>query len=142
MTHHLFETYRPHAGQQAFHDSDARFKVLIAGARFGKSLAAARDDQIGNGQPDQNLGAAKEPDQPRVTGEAGKEQLGRCNPHQQCHTALHCLFAQCQPQQAKSCQPGEHQPNVRIYQGDRQPRSGDQEGHRDNYCEHGAKERR
>ncbi|MCA8914127.1 MAG: terminase family protein [Planctomycetes bacterium] len=41
----LFELlhYHPHAGQQAFHDSDARFKVLIAGARFGKSLAAARD---------------------------------------------------------------------------------------------------
>ena len=43
--HHLFSLlhYQPHAGQIAFHDSDARFKVLIAGARFGKSLAAARD---------------------------------------------------------------------------------------------------
>lgn len=36
-------TYEPHVGQIRFHDSDARFKVLIAGARFGKSLAAARD---------------------------------------------------------------------------------------------------
>lgn len=35
--------YQPHAGQREFHDSDARFKLLIAGARFGKSLAAARE---------------------------------------------------------------------------------------------------
>lgn len=35
--------YVPHAGQHEFHESDARFKVLIARARFGKSLAAARD---------------------------------------------------------------------------------------------------
>jgi hypothetical protein len=35
--------YTPHEGQAAFHRSTARFKVLIAGARFGKSLAAARD---------------------------------------------------------------------------------------------------
>jgi hypothetical protein len=35
--------YEPHAGQLQFHDSDARFKVLIAGARFGKSLAASKD---------------------------------------------------------------------------------------------------
>lgn len=35
--------YEPHPGQALFHDSAARFKVLIAGARFGKSLAAARD---------------------------------------------------------------------------------------------------
>lgn len=41
----LFELLRyfPHAAQLTFHDSDARFKVLIAGARFGKSLAAARE---------------------------------------------------------------------------------------------------
>ena len=35
--------YTPHPGQHAFHVSAARFKVLIAGARFGKSLAAARE---------------------------------------------------------------------------------------------------
>ncbi len=35
--------YVPHAGQLRFHESDARFKVLIAGARFGKSLAASHD---------------------------------------------------------------------------------------------------
>ncbi len=35
--------YRPHQGQEAFHRSPARFKVLVAGARFGKSLAAARE---------------------------------------------------------------------------------------------------
>lgn len=35
--------YAPHFGQVRFHASDARFKVLIAGARFGKSLAAGKD---------------------------------------------------------------------------------------------------
>lgn len=41
----LFGTieYAPHVGQLRFHESDARFKVLIAGARFGKSLAASKD---------------------------------------------------------------------------------------------------
>ena len=33
--------YVPFEAQQKFHDSEARFKVLIAGSRFGKSLAAA-----------------------------------------------------------------------------------------------------
>lgn len=36
--------YEPHTAQAHFHESDARFKVLIAGARFGKSLASARDN--------------------------------------------------------------------------------------------------
>ena len=35
--------YRPHEGQEMFHRSEARFKLLVAGARFGKSLAAARE---------------------------------------------------------------------------------------------------
>jgi hypothetical protein len=35
--------YKPHPGQQTFHNSDARFKVLVGGARFGKSRAAARE---------------------------------------------------------------------------------------------------
>ncbi len=35
--------YAPHAGQIRFHESDARFKILIAGARFGKSLASTKD---------------------------------------------------------------------------------------------------
>lgn len=35
--------YEPHVQQLAFHDDDSRFKLLIAGARFGKSLASARD---------------------------------------------------------------------------------------------------
>ncbi len=35
--------YEPSAGQAAFHASEARFRVLIAGARFGKSLAAAKE---------------------------------------------------------------------------------------------------
>lgn len=43
--HDLFHAvgYRPHTGQARFHASEARFKVLIAGARFGKSLAAAKE---------------------------------------------------------------------------------------------------
>ena len=43
--HELFRVlrYDPHPGQALFHGSAARIKVLIAGARFGKSLAAARD---------------------------------------------------------------------------------------------------
>jgi len=42
---HVFNMlgYTPHPGQRAFHASTARFKVLVAGARFGKSLAAARE---------------------------------------------------------------------------------------------------
>jgi hypothetical protein len=36
--------YEPHPAQARFHQSDARFKILVAGARFGKSLAAARDN--------------------------------------------------------------------------------------------------
>ncbi|MCR4315579.1 MAG: hypothetical protein NUW37_04425 [Planctomycetes bacterium] len=35
--------YEPHPGQRSFHDSSARMKILVAGARFGKSLAAARE---------------------------------------------------------------------------------------------------
>lgn len=35
--------YFPSVGQRAFHESPARFRVLIAGARFGKSLAAAKE---------------------------------------------------------------------------------------------------
>jgi hypothetical protein len=35
--------YLPHVGQARFHASDARFKLLIAGARFGKSLAGTKD---------------------------------------------------------------------------------------------------
>ncbi len=35
--------YRPHAGQKIFHAARERFKLLVAGARFGKSLACARD---------------------------------------------------------------------------------------------------
>jgi len=35
--------YTPHEGQRRFHESLARFKVMIAGSRYGKSLAAARE---------------------------------------------------------------------------------------------------
>ncbi|MFZ3384738.1 MAG: terminase family protein [Candidatus Methanoperedens sp.] len=32
--------YRPHTGQSAFHESKARFRILAAGRRFGKTQAA------------------------------------------------------------------------------------------------------
>jgi hypothetical protein len=35
--------YQPHPGQSRFHASRARFKLLIAGARFGKSLAGNKE---------------------------------------------------------------------------------------------------
>lgn len=35
--------YTPHEGQAAIHASAARFKLAVAGARFGKSLSAARE---------------------------------------------------------------------------------------------------
>lgn len=35
--------YDPSIGQRRYHDSDARWKLLIAGARFGKSFATARE---------------------------------------------------------------------------------------------------
>ena len=35
--------YQPHVRQLSFHEGDARFKLLVAGSRFGKSLASARD---------------------------------------------------------------------------------------------------
>lgn len=41
----LFEklNYKPWPTQKEFHDSDARWKGLFAGSRFGKSMCAARD---------------------------------------------------------------------------------------------------
>jgi hypothetical protein len=35
--------YEPHPGQWPFHTSTARYKVLVAGTKFGKSLCGARD---------------------------------------------------------------------------------------------------
>lgn len=35
--------YQPHPGQAEIHGSDARFKLAVAGARFGKSLSGARE---------------------------------------------------------------------------------------------------
>ena len=35
--------YEPHEGQWKMHNSDAMFRVLAAGTRFGKSLCAARE---------------------------------------------------------------------------------------------------
>lgn len=35
--------YEPHPGQTPFHNSLARFRILFAGARFGKSCCAARE---------------------------------------------------------------------------------------------------
>lgn len=39
----LFQKYRPHAEQQKFHKSKARFKALTAGVRAGKTYGAARE---------------------------------------------------------------------------------------------------
>ena len=41
----LFELvrYKPHAGQLLVHESRARYRVLVCGARFGKSMAAAME---------------------------------------------------------------------------------------------------
>jgi len=35
--------YKPHPAQQAFHNSNARFRVLACGRRFGKTMAAANE---------------------------------------------------------------------------------------------------
>lgn len=35
--------YAPHTGQHSMHDAPERFKLLVAGARFGKSLSTAHD---------------------------------------------------------------------------------------------------
>lgn len=35
--------YRPHPGQRRLHESSARFRVVVAGRRWGKSLAAAKE---------------------------------------------------------------------------------------------------
>ncbi len=35
--------YRPHAGQKALHESDARFRVAACGRRWGKTLAATAE---------------------------------------------------------------------------------------------------
>jgi hypothetical protein len=39
----LFDSYHPHPKQIEFHRSEARFKVLLAGRRSGKTYAAARE---------------------------------------------------------------------------------------------------
>lgn len=43
--HGLFKKiqYEPHAGQQEFHNSPARFRMACCGRRYGKSTMAARD---------------------------------------------------------------------------------------------------
>lgn len=35
--------YRPHPGQAKLHNSEARFRVIVAGRRWGKSLSAAKE---------------------------------------------------------------------------------------------------
>ena len=35
--------YKPHPAQQLVHNSDARFRIVVAGRRFGKSLLASRE---------------------------------------------------------------------------------------------------
>jgi hypothetical protein len=43
MSVSLFQGYRPHAGQAAFHKLGTRFAVVLAGTRAGKTYAAARE---------------------------------------------------------------------------------------------------
>lgn len=38
--------YDPHPGQRLLHDSDARFRVIVAGRRWGKSLSAAKEAEV------------------------------------------------------------------------------------------------
>ena len=38
--------YRPHRGQALLHNSRARFRVIIAGRRWGKSLSAAKEAEV------------------------------------------------------------------------------------------------
>ena len=52
------QQYIPHKGQQAFHESGARFRLLVTGRRFGKTLAGADEtgavlrDSSPNSRPD------------------------------------------------------------------------------------------
>lgn len=38
--------YKPHVGQKPVHDSEARFRVIVAGRRWGKSLSAAKEAEV------------------------------------------------------------------------------------------------
>jgi len=38
--------YEPHTGQQPIHDSTARFRVVVAGRRWGKSLSASKEAEV------------------------------------------------------------------------------------------------
>lgn len=38
--------YDPHPGQVRLHSSDARFRVIVAGRRWGKSLSAAKEAEV------------------------------------------------------------------------------------------------
>ena len=40
---HIKIPYIPHYYQRLFHDSQARFRVIVAGRRFGKSLSACAE---------------------------------------------------------------------------------------------------
>lgn len=44
--------YDPHAGQRRLHESTARFRVIVAGRRWGKSLSAAKEAEVMLLQPD------------------------------------------------------------------------------------------
>jgi hypothetical protein len=44
--------YRPHKGQQTLHNSEARFRIVCAGRRWGKSLAAAQEALCSAIQPE------------------------------------------------------------------------------------------
>jgi len=38
--------YQPHNGQALLHDSEERFRVIVAGRRWGKSLSAAKEAEV------------------------------------------------------------------------------------------------
>ena len=38
--------YKPHTGQMCLHRSDARFRVVVAGRRWGKSISAAKEAEL------------------------------------------------------------------------------------------------
>lgn len=47
--------YEPHAGQEEFHSSEARFKVACCGRRYGKSTMASRDAEPELFTPNKNF---------------------------------------------------------------------------------------
>lgn len=47
--------YKPHEAQQIVHNSDRRFRIVVAGRRFGKSLLASRECMLRIIKPNQKV---------------------------------------------------------------------------------------